>query len=72
MNLKEICPYVKSVSQQHWLTAGIHKCMCVCVCVCVCVWGGGGRGEEEEGRRVRTHFWGDVQANLRGKIDWEN
>ena len=52
MNLKEISPYVKSVSQKNWLTAGSHKCVCVCVCVrtcvraCVCVGGrrGGGLG----------------------------
>ena len=42
MNLKEISPYVKSVTQNNWLTAGSHTCVCVCVCVC---WG------EEEGRR---------------------
>ena len=60
MNLKEISPYVKSVRQKNWLTAGSHKCVCVCVCVCVwartrtrvcvcvcvCV-GWGGRGGEE-------------------------
>ena len=44
MNLKEMSPYVKSVRQKNWLTAGSHKCVCVCVCVCVyvcvgaCVW----------------------------------
>ena len=43
--------------------------MCVCVCVCVCVVGGGGGGG---GGGVRTHFWGDVQANLGGGIDWGN
>ena len=48
-------------------------CVCVgaharaCVCVCVCVWDGG----DEEARRVRTHFWGDVQANLGGKLTGE-
>ena len=41
--------------------------VCVCVCVCVCVWDGG----DEEARRVRTHFWGDVQANLGGKLTGE-
>ena len=34
MNLKEISPYVKSVRQKNWLTAGSHKCVCVCVSVC--------------------------------------
>ena len=67
MNLKEISPYVKSVRQKNWLTAGSHKCVCVCVCVRVCVWDGG----DEEARRVRTHFWGDVQANLGGKLTGE-